>query len=255
MNFNTETEFIQAIEEAGQINAEKGQLEKAFAKFLAENGLQSVLNSMTYVVDGQPYSLASVLNMLVDTDKLATEDWDYDALGYITAGHYGLHDGYKFDMTYIRTEPMSTDTGLPTGDVVFDGAATLRGIPVTEQFVMRPRKEMLDIEGQPYEATAGIDLVSRTHITYDLMPLLQPATGIVLNPPDLNDDGVIGNPEAETPTVVPTETPVDSATGEPVPAEPAPQVIESGESSESTETPEVAPADPESGESATGETV
>lgn len=37
---------------------------------------------MTYVVDDSAYSLASVLNMLVDTDKLATEDWDYDALGF-----------------------------------------------------------------------------------------------------------------------------------------------------------------------------
>ena len=247
-----EKKAIEALKKADVLDDfEKGQLEKAFAKFLAENGLQSVLNSMTYVVDGQPYSLASVLNMLVDTDKLATEDWDHDDQGYITAGHYGLHDGYKFDMAYTRTESVSPDTGLPTGNVTFDGTATLRGIPITEQFVLRPRKETQDLEGEPYEATVAVDLVSRIHITYDLMPLLQPATGITLNPPDLNEDGVIGNPEAETPA---EETPADY-TGEPAPAESDPQVIESGESGESTETPEVAPADPESGESATGETV
>jgi hypothetical protein len=70
---------------------------------------------------------------------------------------------------------------------------------------------MLDIEGQPYEATTSIDLVSRTHITYDLMPLLQSATGITLNPPELNDDGVIGNPEpAVTPDIQPAlTTPVE----------------------------------------------
>ena len=199
---------------------EKGQLEKAFAKFLAENGLQSVLNSMTYVVDGQPYSLASVLNMLVDTDKIAKEDFDYDDQDNLASGHYELHDGHKFDMAYTRTEPMSPDTGLPTGDVVFDGAATLRGIPVTEQFVMRPRKETQSIEGEPYEATVAVDLVSRTHITYDLMPLLQPATGIVLNPPDLNDDGVIGNPEpTPEPAVQPAEEPPVETPAEEPPVE------------------------------------
>jgi hypothetical protein len=209
---------------------EKGQLEKAFAKFLAENGLQSVLNSMVYMVDGRAYSLASVLGMLVDTDKIAKENFDYDDQGNLSAGHYELHDGHKFDMTYTRTEPMSPDTGLPTGDVVFDGAAALRNIPVTEQFVMRPRKEMLDIEGQPYEATTGVDLVSRTHVTYDLMPLLQPVTGITLNPPDLNDDGVIGNPE---PTPEPTPEPVPEVAPEVAPEstpEPVPETT--GENTE-----------------------
>ena len=107
-------------------------------------------------------------------------------------------------MQYTHEEPMNPDTGLPTGDLVFNGAATLRNMPVTEQFILRPRKETTDLEGQPYEATVGFDLMGRTHIKYDLMPLLQPATGITVNAPDLNADGVIGNPE---PAVQPVEEP------------------------------------------------
>ncbi len=48
MSFNTETEFIQAIEEAGQINAEKGQLEKsvktlkdALKSYMKENDIEA----------------------------------------------------------------------------------------------------------------------------------------------------------------------------------------------------------------------
>ena len=182
---------------------EKGQLESAIAKFLSDNGLQTVLNSMVYMVDGQPYSLASVIGMLVDADKIAKEDFDYSE-GYLVAAHYELQDGFKFDMQYTHEEPMNPDTGLPTGDLVFNGAATLRNIPVTEQFILRPRKETTDLEGQPYEAIIGFDLMGRTHIRYDLMPLLQPATGITVNAPDLNADGVIGNPE---PAVQPAEEP------------------------------------------------
>lgn len=173
---------------------EKGQLEEAFVQFLTTSGLQSVLAAMSFNIDGQSYTLASVVEKLVQRDDIEVEDFTYNADGLLDSAVYTLQDGYQVQMAYTRTDLVDQNTGLPTGDIQFDGTANnWRGFQVAERFTFRGVKQSMTIEGVAYEHIADHQLVFRSHIQYDLTPLLTPATALNGSAPDLNADGVIGN--------------------------------------------------------------
>ncbi|OQX12810.1 MAG: hypothetical protein BWK73_13930 [Thiothrix lacustris] len=174
---------------------EKGQLEDAFQQFLTTSGLESILGGMSITIDGEAYSLTSVLMSVVNADKIAEETFTFDqTTGLLTGAQFTLQDGYLANMTYTKTEVLDPNTNLPTGDIKFTGECTnWRGITVNESFTIRPIKQTITIEGQPFETVADNQLVKRTHITFDITALFEPAVAITAAIPDLNANGAVGS--------------------------------------------------------------
>lgn len=203
---------------------EQGQLEEAFVQFLTTSGLQSVLAAMSFNIDGQSYTLSSVIERLVQSDKIAEESFTFNADGFLDSALYKLQDGVQTQVSYKRTELLNPETGLPSGDIQFDGASSnWRGFEVQERFVFRQIKQTTSIEGEAYEYVADHQLVFRSHIQYDITNLLTAAAPVAGNAPDLNGDGALGNstPITEQP-VAPDAvlTPAEPMVGEPVIEEP-----------------------------------
>ncbi|HPQ94780.1 MAG: hypothetical protein KDI44_14385 [Thiothrix sp.] len=182
---------------------EKGQLEDAFVQFLTTSGLETVLAAMAFSIDGQSYTLASVIEHLVQSDKIAQEDFTFDDQGNLNSAVYTLQDGYQAIMNYVRTDMVNPETGLPSGDIQFDGQANnWRGFQVSERFIFRQLKQATTIEGQPYDYVADHQLLFRSHPQYDITGLLTPAQNTGSGVPDLNSDGVVGtgtDPGADIP--------------------------------------------------------
>lgn len=174
---------------------EKGQLEDAFQKFLTTSGLESLLGGMSITIGGEAYSLTSVLMSIVNADKIAEEVFTFDSTtGLLTSAQFTLQDGYLANMTYTKTDVLDANTNLPTGDIKFTGECTnWRGMTVNESFTIRPIKQTITIEGQPFETVVDNQLVKRTHIVFDITSLFEPATEITAAVPDLNANGTVGS--------------------------------------------------------------
>lgn len=222
----------QALEKANEALAkakvldsfEQGQLEEAFVQFLTTSGLQSILAAMSFNIDGQSYTLASVIERLVQSDKITEENYTFNAEGLLDSAIYKLQDDVQVQVAYTRTELTSPETGLPSGDIQFDGlSANWRGFEVRERFVFRQIKQTTSIEGEAYDYVADHQLVFRSHIQYDITSLLTPATPAAGNAPDLNGDGAFGNstPIIEQP-ITPDAilTPSEPTVGAPIIEEP-----------------------------------
>lgn len=232
IDIELQNQVSQALEKANEAltkakvldSFEQGQLEEAFVQFLTTSGLQSVLGAMSFNIDGQSYTLASVIERLVQSDKIAEESFTFNADGFVDSAVYKLQDGYQAQMSYTRTDLVDPMTGLASGDIQFDGASNdWRGFQVAERFVFRLVKQTVSVEGVPYEHVTDHQLVFRSHIQYDITSLLTPAAPIAGNAPDLNGDGALGNstPITEQP-IAPDAvlTPAEPMVGEPVIEEP-----------------------------------
>ena len=178
---------------------EKGQIETMFEDFLRVSGVDQILGQMGVAIDGTTYSLPSVLNQLIQRGQVAKEEIEYDANGFPASSKLTLQDGYIVMMAYTIEDVINSDTGLPNGDKKIKGVGAVRGIPVTEEVTYRPIKQTTALFGQPYEMTVRHDLIVKTRIMYSLTSFLTEATVIASAVPDLNGDGVIGNPVAADP--------------------------------------------------------
>lgn len=164
-------------------------LEAAFQEFLNTAGVTSLLGAMSVSINGNNYSVASVIETLVSVDKIATREiLGLDADDLPTSVKYTLHDGYEVTVPYVRSDNDALGKTIITGTT-----ANWRGLTATETIEFNRLVTERVIFGSPYQ-DIRYNLTKTTNIMFDLTDLLAEATTIASAVPDLDGDGIIGNP-------------------------------------------------------------
>ena len=164
-------------------------LEAAFQTFLNTAGVSSLLGAMSVGINGTSYSVASVIETLVNADKIASREiLALDADDLPTSVKYVLHDGYEVTVPYTRVDDADT------GKITITGSTTdWRGLTATDTIEFNKLTTERVVFGAPYQ-DVRYNLTKTTNIMFDLTSMLAEAAEIASAAPDLDGDGVIGTP-------------------------------------------------------------
>lgn len=193
-----QTQVAEAIRKADKLeDYEKGQIESILQTLIASDGFQQLMQQAVITVNGQSVSMASALEGILSAPRPTGVALAYDGIGAITGATIALSDGTS---AYMPAEFTVGDEGLPTEYKICTFASenfANKGFPASFVVHTTAVKKSIGVLGIG-DVTVGYRIKQYSNILFSFNAATGAAVSVAT--PDINGDGVIGEPTATTNT-------------------------------------------------------
>lgn len=199
-NQNLDTKFTNEVQQLNQKvtealqkaavleDFELGQIEEAFSKFVATEGMQNIIGQMCITVNGQSVKLSSVVEAVLGAVKDGKWTFNRSASGdELLNAVMTLTDGAVITFDLVLDDDTNPNEVTYTASV-----ADFNGTGASANFYAKFTKYTTNLVAFGVNITSvDYDLKEATNLVFDLGGLV--ACGGTSTTTELNNDGVIGN--------------------------------------------------------------